>query len=456
MTTNTSGNDLQSLNTQSPAPVKGKKRGFLWAFFLVLVIAVTVYAVWRASQPGLIPANPNAGGRGGGRGRGALGPTPVGVAKVKSAVVPNYLSGLGNVTAFYTVSVKSRVDGQLMSIAFKEGDFVKEGQVLAEIDPRPYKVQLDQAEGTAARDQALLANAKLDLERYKTLLAQDAIPRQQLDTQAALVQQLTGTVKQDQAAIDNAKLNLTYAHITAPISGRIGLRLVDPGNIVRAVDANGILIITQLQPITVLFTIPEDSLPQVMARVSKGAKLTVEAWNRDNSKKIATGTLITVDNQIDQTTGTSKMKAVFDNKDNALFPNQFVNVKLLVDTMANQMVVPSVAIQHGQQGDFVFVVPQGEEPQKVVITPIKPGIVLEGDQTSVASGLNDGDQVVIDGTDRLQNGSPVRIRKPGDDGMGGGRGRGRGGRGGRGGDKGGDKSGGDKSGEGRKGGGRQQ
>ena len=442
MTTNTSGNELQS-----PPPQKAKKRGFVWAFFMVLVVALTAYAVWRASQPGLIPANPNAGGRGGGRGRGSMGPTPVVVAKVKTAAVPNYLSGLGNVTAYYTVSVKSRVDGQLMSITFKEGDFVQKDQVLAEIDPRPYLVALEQSEGILARDQALLANDKVDLERYKTLLAQDAIPRQQLDTQEALVRQLTGTVKQDQASVDNAKLNLTYAHITAPISGRIGLRLVDPGNIIHASDPNGILIITQLQPITVLFTIPEDSLPQVMARVSKGAKLTVEAWNRDNSKKIASGTLLTVDNQIDQTTGTSKLKAVFDNKDNALFPNQFVNVKLLVDTMANQVVVPSVAIQHGQQGDFVFVVPPGED-SKVQITPVKPAIVMEGDLTSISSGLSDGDQVVIDGTDRLQNGSPVRIRKPGDDGMGGGgRGRGRGGRGG---------AAGGKTGEGRRGGGSPQ
>ncbi len=450
----TTTSDLQSTQPSgTPQQPKAKKRGFVWAFFLILVIALTGYAVWRASQPGLIPANPNAGGgRGGGRGRGNLGPTPVVVAKVKKAVVPNYLSGLGNVTAYYTVAVKSRVDGQLMSITFKEGDYVKEGQVLAEIDPRPFQVQLEQAEGTQARDQALLANAKVDLERYKTLLAQDAVPRQQLDTQEALVRQLTGTVKQDQAAVDNAKLQLTYAHITAPITGRIGLRLVDPGNIVRAVDANGILIITQLQPITVLFTIPEDSLPQVLSRVNKGVKLTVEAWNRDNSKKLATGTLVTVDNQIDLTTGTSKMKAVFDNKDSALFPNQFVNVKLLVDTMANQMVVPSVGIQHGQQGDFVFVVPPGEDA-KVVITQVKTGIVLEGDQTSISSGLEEGDQVVIDGTDRLQNGSAVRIRKPGDDGMGGGRGRGRGGRGGRGADgKAGDKTGG----EGRQGGGRQQ
>jgi membrane fusion protein, multidrug efflux system len=451
MTTNTSTSDSSTETRTIPAPhspvsggpQKPRKRGFVWVLLLLIVVAVAAFAVWRASQPGLIPANPNAGGRG--RGRGALGPTPVVVAKAKEQSVPVYLTGLGNVSAFYTVTVKSRVDGQLMSVAYKEGDFVKQGQILAEIDPRPFQVQLEQAEGTLARDSALLANARIDLDRYKALLAQDAIPKQQLDTQVATVAQLEGTVKQDTAAINNAKLQLTYAKVTAPISGRVGLRLMDPGNIVHASDAGGMLVITQLQPISVLFTIPEDSLQPVLAKLNHGAHLSVEAWNRDNSTKIANGTLVTVDNQIDQSTGTSKLKAVFENKDNALFPNQFVNVRLLVDTQHNQIVVPSVAIQHGQQGDFVFVV--GDD-SKVAIKLVKPGIVLDNETTSILSGLEAGEPVVVDGTDRLQNGSQVRIRKPGDDGLGGGGGRGRG-RGGRNGQAGGPAPGADAKGGGR-------
>jgi multidrug efflux system membrane fusion protein len=445
MTTNTSTSEISNAPVShgstittpgthpAGSPQKPRKRGFIWALLLLLVAAVAAFAVWRASQPGLVAVNPNAGGRrGAARGAGGLGPTPVVVAKAKRAPVPVYLTGLGNVSAFYTVTVKSRVDGQLMSVGFKEGDFVKEGQVLAEIDPRPYQVQLEQAEGTLARDTALLANARIDLDRYKTLLAQDAIPKQQLDTQVALVAQLEGTVKQDQATINNAKLQLIYAKVTAPISGKVGLRLVDPGNIVHASDSGGMLVITQLQPISALFTIPEDSLQPVLTKLNHGVHLTVEAWNRDNSAKIANGTLLTLDNQIDQTTGTSKLKDDFDTKDNALFPNQFVNVRLLVDTQQNQIVIPSVALQHGQQGPFVFVV--GDD-SKVVIAPIQPGIVLDDNTMSVLSGLEDGASVVVDGTDRLQNGSQVRIRKPGDDGMGnpnaGGRGRGKGARSGK-------------------------
>jgi len=437
MTTNTptpeTTNEIRTAPQPHVAPAgeppKPKKRGFVWVLLLLVVAGVAAFAVWRASQPNLIPANPNAGGRGGGRRGGGLGPTPVVVAKAKKQPVPVYLTGLGNVSAYYTVTVKSRVDGQLMSVNFKEGDFVKQGQVLAEIDPRPYRIQQEQAEGTLARDSATLANARIDLERYKTLLAQDAIPKQQLDTQVATVAQLEGTVKQDTAAVNNAKLQIIYASPVAPISGRIGLRLVDPGNIVHASDSGGMLVITQLQPISVLFTIPEDSLQPVLAKLNQGVKLPVEAWNRDNSQKIASGVVVTVDNQIDPTTGTSKFKAAFENKDNALFPNQFVNVKLLVDTQKNQIVVPSVAIQHGQQGDFVFVT---DEESKVAIVPVKIGLVLDNETTSIVSGLEEGQSVVIDGTDRLQNGSQVRIRKPGEDPLAG-SGRGRGGRSGRGG-----------------------
>jgi multidrug efflux system membrane fusion protein len=315
-----------------------------------------------------------------------------------------------------------------MSVAFQEGDDVKQGQDLALIDPRPYQVMLEQAQGQLAHDEALLADAKLDLDRYTALLKQDAIPSQQLDTQKALVGQYEGSIKTDQANIDNAKLQLVYAHITAPITGRIGLRLVDPGNVVHAADATGLFVITQIQPIAVLFTIPEDSIQQVIKKLHAGARLSVEAYNRDNSEKLGVGYLLTMDNEIDPTTGTSKLKAVFENKDYSLFPSQFVNIKLLVDTKPNQVVVPSVAIQHGQQGSFVFLV--GDD-SRVKLQTVQPDIVLDNDTTSIASGLNEGDSVVVDGMDRLQNGSQVRIRQPGDDGTGGGGGRGRG-RGGRG------------------------
>jgi multidrug efflux system membrane fusion protein len=394
---------------------------------LLIVIGVAGYAVWRAGQPNLVPVSPNQGRRGAGRGAG-LGPTPVVVAKAKRGNVPVYLTGLGNVSAFYTTTVKTRVDGQLMSVAFQEGDDVKQGQDLALIDPRPYQVMLEQAQGQLAHDEALLADAKLDLDRYTALLKQDAIPSQQLDTQKALVGQYEGSIKTDQANIDNAKLQLVYAHITAPITGRIGLRLVDPGNVVHAADATGLFVITQIQPIAVLFTIPEDSIQQVIKKLHAGARLSVEAYNRDNSEKLGVGYLLTMDNEIDPTTGTSKLKAVFENKDYSLFPSQFVNIKLLVDTKPNQVVVPSVAIQHGQQGSFVFLV--GDD-SRVKLQTVQPDIVLDNDTTSIASGLNEGDSVVVDGMDRLQNGSQVRIRQPGDDGTGGGGGRGRG-RGGRG------------------------
>ena len=395
--------------------------------------------MWRAGQPNSTPRGQGGGGGGfgGGGGRGApLGPVPVVVTKVARSSIPVYLNGLGNVTAFYTVTVKSRVDGQLMKVDFNEGDLVKEGQVLLEIDPRPYQVQLELAQATLAHDQALLANAKVDLDRYQLLVKTDAIPSQQLDTQKALVAQYEATIKQDQANIDNAKLELTYSKITAPITGVVGLRLVDPGNIVHASDANGMVVITQLQPIAVLFTIPEDSLPEVTQKLRAGAHLPADAYNRDNSKKLASGMLVTLDNQIDSTTGTSKLKAVFDNQDNSLFPQQFVNIRLLVDTLTNQLVVPNVAVQNGQQGTFVYVV---DEDSRVHLKTVQVGITTAA-STDILSGLSDGDQVVIDGTDRLIEGAVVRVRKAGelDNPPGyapGGGGNGRGGRGGRGGFK---------------------
>jgi multidrug efflux system membrane fusion protein len=420
MTTNTTPTDLKDFPEvhrgvvpQHPAPKppagkagKPKKRGLVWIVLFLAVACVAGYTVWRAGKT----ASPQAGnkGKGGGRknGGGGLGPVPVVVAKTSRSSVPVYLNGLGNVTAFYTVTVKSRVDGQLMKVNFSEGDLVKQGQELIEIDPRPYQVQLDLAQGTLARDQALLGNAKLDLERYKGLLAEDAIPKQQLDTQTALVAQYEGNIKQDQASIGSATLNLTYAKVTAPITGVVGLRLVDPGNIVHATDNTGMVVITQVQPISVLFTVPEDSLPQVVQKLRAGAKLPAEAWNRDNSKKLATGVLVTLDNQIDSTTGTSKLKAVFDNEGNTLFPQQFVNIRLLVDTLSNQLAVPPVAVQNGQQGTFVYVV---DDDSKVHLRPVQVGVATDK-LADIQSGLKDGDQVVVDGTDRLVDGASVRIR----------------------------------------------
>ena len=459
MTTKTNPSDLKTLpegdrldspgqhGVAPPSSRKPKKRGLIWVVLLLIVAGIAGYAVWRAGHP-IAPVRGQGGGGGGrgggGGGRGPLGPVPVVLAKVGRSSIPVYLNGLGNVTAFYTVTVKSRVDGQLMKVDFNEGDLVKEGQVLIEIDPRPYQVQLELAQGTLAHDQALLDNAKVDRERYKFLLATDAIPKQQLDTQQALVAQYEGNIKQDNANIDNAKLQLTYAKVTAPITGVAGLRLVDPGNIVHAADANGMVVLTQLQPIAVLFTIPEDSLPQVVQKLRAGAHLPADAYNRDNSKKLASGTLVTLDNQIDSTTGTSKLKAVFPNKDNALFPQQFVNIRLLVDTLGNQMVVPNVAIQNGQQGTFVYTV---DEDSKVHLKPVQVGVSTET-TSQILGGLTETDRVVVDGTDRLIEGATVRVRKAGEldnpagfdptagGGGGGGRGKGGRGKGGRGGKRG--------------------
>jgi multidrug efflux system membrane fusion protein len=420
-----------------PRPA-GKARGLLWVLFLLVIAGITGYAVWHAGDPSTAPKTQGGGGGGGGRGRTAgMGPVPVVVSKVTRSSIPVYLNGLGNVSPFYTVTVKSRVDGQLMKVGFNEGDLVQEGQVLAEIDPRPFQVQLDMAQATLAKDQALLNNAKLDLSRYQELVKTRAIPTQQLDTQLALVAQYEATTKQDQANIESANLQLVYSKVTAPITGVLGLRLVDPGNIVHASDANGMITITQLQPIAVLFTIPEDRLPEVTQKLRRGVRLPVDAYNRDSSKKLASGMLTTLDNQIDSSTGTSRMKAVFDNKDYALFPQQFVNISVLVDTLSNQFVVPSVAVQNGQQGSFVYLV---DEDSKVHLRTVQVGITT-ATSADILSGIEDGDRVVIDGTDRLIEGATVRVRKPGEldnppgfDANGGGRG-------GRGGSKKGDRSG---------------
>jgi membrane fusion protein, multidrug efflux system len=327
----------------------------------------------------------------------------VAVATAERRDFPVYLSGLGNVQAWNTVSLKSRVDGQIVQIAFKEGEFVKQGELLLVIDPRPYQVALEQAEAALARDQAQLKNAQLDYDRYQGLFKEGVISQQQYNAQQALVGQLGGTMKADQAAIDNAKLQLVYTRVTSPVNGRIGLRLVDIGNMVHATDTNPLLVVTQLQPIAVVFTLPEDSLPTV-AQHMRNTTLAVDAYSRDDSTKIASGKLLTIDNQIDQTTGTGKLKAIFENVDNALIPNQFVNARLLLETRKGSTVIPAAALQRGPQGStFTYVV----KPDKTVeVRPVKVSLT-QGDSSVIASGLAPGDQVVTDGQDKLQAGSHV-------------------------------------------------
>ncbi len=372
----------------------------LW-FWLAALIAVAA-AVWFLRAPSGSGRRQSATS---GRSGKAI-PVPVGVSTARLGDIPVYLDGLGSVTALFTVTVHTRVDGQLMGIYYREGEEVHAGDLIAQIDPRPFQVQLEQAEGQMARDQAALANARLDLERYRTLITQDAIPKQQHDTQVSLVQQTEAAVKSDQAAIDSAKLQLTYCRITAPIGGVVGLRLVDPGNIIHASDTTGLLVIAQVQPITVVFTLPEDSLPAVLGKLHAGVTLRAEAYNRDKSRKLASGHLLAVDNTIDPNTGTLRLKAMFENAKYTLFPNQFVNVRLLVEVMRNQVIVPSVAVQHGSQGTFVYVIKPDNTAE---LRPVTPG-VSEGTDTSIGKGLQAGEAVVTDGSDRLEPGSAVTAK----------------------------------------------
>jgi multidrug efflux system membrane fusion protein len=369
----------------------------------VLVIAAAV-AAWFWFGGGT--ADPAKAARG--KGDPNARTVPVVAAPARKGTIAVYIDALGTVTPRNMVVVRPRVDGQLVTVAFREGQDVKAGDLLAQIDPRPFEVQLTQANGQMARDQAQLKNAQVDLERYRTLLAQDSISKQQVDTQEALVRQYQGTVASDQGAIDNARLQLTYARITAPISGRVGLRQVDPGNMVHASDSNGLVMIAQIKPVTVIYPVPEDNVPRIVKRTQSGEEVAVDAYDRGGRTKLATGRLLTFDNQIDTTTGTVKLKAEFPNQDGLLFPNQFVNVRMVVETRADATLVPTAAIQRGALGTFVFLVRQD---QTVSVTPVKVG-ATEGETTEIQSGVEPGNLVVVDGADKLREGSKIEMIDP--------------------------------------------
>ncbi|MGV2865436.1 MdtA/MuxA family multidrug efflux RND transporter periplasmic adaptor subunit, partial [Achromobacter sp. AGC39] len=354
------------------------------------------------------------GGPGGARGPGAGRPpaaamanlpVPVRIATAAKQDIDIYLKSLGTVTAYNTVTVRSRVSGELVDVQFQEGQQVKAGDVLAQVDPRAFQVALDQARGTQMQNLAQLENARRDLQRYQALFKQDSIAKQQVDTQAALVRQYEGTVKSDQANVDNAKLQLDYARITAPISGRLGLRQVDRGNLVSSADTNGLVVITQTQPISVVFTLPETQLPEVRGEIAAGRTLAVDAYDRADTRRIATGVLETLDNQIDVATGTLKLKARFENADDALFPNQFVNVRLHVLTRKDVTAIPTAAIQQGSAGAFVFLV---QPDNTIAVRQVKLGAINNG-MVAVNEGLQPGDRVVTEGTDRLRAGAKVEI-----------------------------------------------
>ena len=395
-----------------PPPPPRRRRGWIWLVVLA-VIAGVGYWQW----PKLKTLMPNgettsqATAKGRGRGRSAGGGTSQVVgARATKGSISVYVTGLGAVTPIYTVTVNSRVTGQLMKVQFKEGQIVHQGDLLIEIDPRPYEVQLEQAEGQLIHDQALLKNANLDLERYKTLMKQDAIPQQQLDTQQALVTQYEGTIRTDQSQIDSAKLNLVYCRITSPITGLVGLRLVDPGNIVQATSTTGLVVITQLDPISVIFTTAEDQLPPILNKMHAGQQLTVEAWDRELRNKLADGKLETVDNQIDPTTGTLKLRAVFENSNGKLYPSQFVNARLLVEQKQNITLLANSGIQRNSQGTYVWFV---NPDQTVAVRPVTVG-TTEGDLSEITSGLEPGDTVVTVGVDRLEEGGKVSAQVPGE------------------------------------------
>ena len=382
---------------RAPAPVARRWRP--WQKWLLAVAALLVVGYAVIVRPLTRSAGPAR--------AGAMA-VPVTAETARKADLNVRIVALGTVTPVNTVTVRSLVDGQLQKIFFTEGQQVEAGAPLAEIDPRPFEVQKEQAEALLARDRALLDNARLDLERFRTLLSEDSVAKQQVDTQAALVRQYEATVKLDQAQVDTAALQLAYAHITAPASGRVGLRLVDTGNLIHPSDANGIAVITQLRPITVLFAIPQDALPQVLKRFRTGEPMVVEAFDRDGQALLATGRLVTIDNQIDSSTGTVKLRAEFPNTDEALFPNQFVNVQLIAETIRGATVVPTAAVQRSATAIFVYLVTDKNGQKTASIRPIETGPSERG-VIAISKGLVPGDVVVVDGVDKLREGSAVEL-----------------------------------------------
>ncbi len=414
--------DQEPYRYYKPADIKARRTRWIWIGLGVLLAAFLVWLIAPHGEPasttpgaaggrgGAAAAGGPGGGRGGGRGgRGGGAPATVGAAKAVKGDVPIYIYALGTATPAQTVTVRAQISGQLLSVAFKEGQMVAKGQLLAQVDPRPYEQALLQAEGTLAHDQALLDNARIDLKRYQTLLSQDSIASQQVDTQKALVRQYEGTIKNDQAAIAAQKLNLIYCRITSPVTGRVGLRQVDAGNYVTAGDTNGIVVVTEVTPIDVLFTVPEDNLAQVNKRTQSGAVLQAAAFDRTQKTQLALGQLLTLDNQVDTTTGTVRAKARFDNRDGSLYPNQFVNIRLLVDTLHDSVIIPTSAVLRGANGLFVWVV--NPPANTVEMRTVKTGPAV-GDNTAISSGLDPDEIVVTDGSDRLRDGQKVFL--PGD------------------------------------------
>jgi multidrug efflux system membrane fusion protein len=382
-----------------------KRRAVIGTLLVLCGLGVGLLFLYRAktAQSGG-PRPGGAAGRYGGRGGfGMSGPLPVVVNVARKADINIILNGLGTVTPLATVTVTTQISGYLAEVHFTEGQMVAKGDLLAVIDPRPYQVALEQAQGQLLQAQAQYKEAQIDLDRYVTLSSQDSISKQQVDAQRALVLQYEGLVKTNQAAVDSAQLNLVYCHITAPVSGRVGLRLVDQGNYVTPASSTGLVLLTQVKPITVIFVLPEDNIPDVLKQMHTGAPIRVDAYNRDSTVKIATGTLLSLDNTVDPSTGTFKLRAIFPNDDDALFPNQFVNASMLLDVLHGATVVSTSAIERGQQGSFVYVV--GDD-SKVSAKPVTLG-ATEGERVAVLSGVSVGDKVVVDGADRLKDGMEV-------------------------------------------------